>query len=216
MRTSVAPWLATAITVACAGVAFWAWRMLPADAGIPTDKIGLDGVVRHVTAPREILWIMPAASAVVTLALGLSARRRAGEAAAQPLDMTLIAVPGVLLVAGAALAGRAFDPSFNVMRPVAIATGVLLLAIGNYLGKARQNAVFGLRTPWTLADANVWDRTHRFTGAGMVAGGAILVVLGFALSEAHALGLAIALCAALPPIAGVVRSAGLHRRLQRG
>lgn len=216
MRSSIAPWIAALMTAAAAGVALWVQLTLPAGAGLPTQYLGLDGV-RHGQAPREVLWVIPFAAAIVTGALTFGPRRRAGaEAAALPLDMTLIAVPGVLLVAEAAMAGRAFDPAFNVMGPVAIATGVLLVAIGNYLGKARQNAIFGLRTPWTLADATVWDRTHRFTGLGMVLGGLALIALGFLLHDSDALGVSIAACAAIPPLAGIVRSAALHRGLQRG
>ena len=52
--------------------------------------------------------------------------------------------------------------------------GVLLLALlGNVLGKVRRNFWVGVRTPWTLADVRVWERTHRlaawlFTVAGLV------------------------------------------------
>jgi uncharacterized membrane protein len=129
--------------------------------------------------------------------------------------MTMVAVAGLLFVTQNALVGRAFDPAFDVLRPVAAATGVLLLAIGNYLGKARRNAVFGLRTPWTLADATVWDRTHRFTGWAMVAGGLALIGISLVVSRAEALAVAIAICAATPLIAGIVRSAGLYRGLSR-
>src|SRR6185503_8795883 len=98
---------------------------------------------------------------------------------------------------------------FNVLQPVGAATGVLLIAVGNYLGKARRIAVFGVRTPWTLADATVWDRTHRFTGAAMVLGGLVLIALSLLLKDTAVVGLAIALCSAAPPLAGVVRSASI-------
>jgi uncharacterized membrane protein len=46
-----------------------------------------------------------------------------------------------------------------------------LLAIGNQMPKLPRNALFGVRTPWTLRDPRVWERTHRvssylFVGAG--------------------------------------------------
>jgi uncharacterized membrane protein len=130
--------------------------------------------------------------------------------------MTMISVVGVLMVTELALVGRAIDPAFNVLRPVAAAVGVLLIAVGNYLGKARRNAIFGLKTPWTLADDTVWDRTHRFTGLGMVLGGIVLIAIALMVGEATVLGLAIGACAALPPLAGIARSAGLYRQAQRG
>jgi uncharacterized membrane protein len=216
MRLSAATWIAATLVALTVAVALWAWLSLPAGAGVPLNYLGLDGH-RHLASSRTAVWLMPFVSTMVTLGLTAAAARRADvQAAAQPFDMTMIAVAGLLLVTENALVGRAFDPAFNVMGPVAIACGVLLLAIGNYLGKARRNAVFGVRTPWTLADATVWDKTHRFAGRGMVAGGLLLVVLGFVLRDGNALGVAIGACTALPLLAAVVRSAGLHRAIPRG
>ena len=44
------------------------------------------------------------------------------------------------------------------------AIGVLYLVLGNEMGKITRNFFFGIRTPWTLADPTVWDRTHRLAG----------------------------------------------------
>ncbi len=215
MRLTSATWTAIAHTGVALGVAALAWTSLPPGAGVATNYLGFDGV-RHAGVSREILWLLPFVSAIVTLAMMAVRQRLREETAALPLEVTMVAVTGVLLVTEAALVGRAFDPAFNVLRPVAGAVGVLLIAVGNYLGKARRNAIFGVRTPWTLADATVWDRTHRFTGAGMVGGGVVLLVLAILLRDTTALGAAMAVCAAVPPLAGAARSRSLHRDLQRG
>ncbi len=216
MRLSPATLAATLLTVFTTVVAVWAWSMLPPGGGVPVNYLGLDGL-RHTGTSRIALWVMPYASAIVTLGLTLASRRRAfTESAALPLDMTMIAVVGVLMVTQLAIVGRTADPAFNVLRPVAAAVGVLLIAVGNYLGKARRNAVFGIKTPWTLADDTVWDRTHRFTGLAMVLGGVVLIAVSLLVSEAVVLGLAIGVCSALPTLAGIVRSASLARELQRG
>jgi uncharacterized membrane protein len=59
--------------------------------------------------------------------------------------------------------------------------GVFLLFafVGNILGKVRRNFWLGVRTPWTLADAGVWNATHRhaayvYTAAGLVGFVAVL------------------------------------------
>lgn len=214
MRLSPASWMALALTALTTAVAVWAWMSLPVGGGLPLNYLGLDGA-RHKAVSREALWIVPFVSLMVTLGLSTARLRSGAEAAALTLEMVMISVAGLMLVTENALVGRAFDPDFNVLRPVAAATGVLLIAVGNYLGKARRNAIVGLKTPWTLADDTVWDRTHRFTGMGMVLGGLVLIVLALVLKDSVAIGAAIALCAALPPLAGVVRSAGLHRQLTR-
>lgn len=44
------------------------------------------------------------------------------------------------------------------------AFAVLFFVAGHVLGKARQNYMIGIRTPWTLANTVVWDDTHRVGG----------------------------------------------------
>ncbi len=48
----------------------------------------------------------------------------------------------------------------------------VFIVLGNYLGKVRKNFFIGIRTPWTLASDEVWNRTHRL-------GGWIFVLIGF-------------------------------------
>ncbi|WP_366923501.1 DUF1648 domain-containing protein [Metallumcola ferriviriculae] len=49
-------------------------------------------------------------------------------------------------------------------RIVPAGVALLLLVIGNYLGRVRHNYFLGIRTPWTLANEEVWRKTHRLTG----------------------------------------------------
>lgn len=58
---------------------------------------------------------------------------------------------------------------------------LFLALMGNWMGKIRQNFYMGIRTPWTLADTQVWDLTHRAASkiyffGGMI--GAILAAFG--------------------------------------
>jgi uncharacterized membrane protein len=217
MRVTSATWISAGLIAAAFAAALWAWYALPAGAGVPVNYLGLDGV-RHHAVSRTALWLIPLISGFVTVVMTFApgfGMHRDVERGAQVFDMTLISVAGLMLVVEVALIGRAMDPDFNVMRPVAIATGVLLLAVGNYLGKARQNGFIGLKTPWTLANAGVWDKTHRFTGRAMVLGGLVLIVLGVLFREAAVLGAAIAACSALPMLVGAAHSRSLYRALPR-
>ena len=56
--------------------------------------------------------------------------------------------------------------------------GALFVAMGNIMGKLRWNFTVGIRTPWTLADERVWDKTHRFGGRLFVVGGLLLILGG--------------------------------------
>ena len=54
----------------------------------------------------------------------------------------------------------------------------LFVAIGNYLPKCKQNYTMGIKLPWTLADENNWNRTHRFAGPIWVVCGLVIMLCG--------------------------------------
>ena len=60
----------------------------------------------------------------------------------------------------------------------AVAVGLLLIVIGNSLGKFSRNGVIGIRTPWTLADKEVWVRTNRVGGWLVVLAGVVMAATG--------------------------------------
>ncbi len=59
--------------------------------------------------------------------------------------------------------------------------GLVLLVTGNYLPKSRQNYTIGIKLPWTLHDADNWNKTHRLAGYLWMAGGLLLIVCGLVL-----------------------------------
>ena len=54
--------------------------------------------------------------------------------------------------------------------------GLILIVVGNYLPKARQNYTIGIRIPWTLASEENWNRTHRLAGYLWVIGGILMII----------------------------------------
>jgi uncharacterized membrane protein len=41
---------------------------------------------------------------------------------------------------------------------------VLIIGPGNVMPKLPRDGLVGVRTPWTLTDPGVWERTHRVAG----------------------------------------------------
>jgi uncharacterized membrane protein len=81
-----------------------------------------------------------------------------------------IAASFVFVVAVALRAALGLEP--ELFRTLFAGHSLLLVVLGNYLGKIRRNRWVGIRTPWTLADDEVWLRTHRVAGWLLVMGGA--------------------------------------------
>lgn len=95
---------------------------------------------------------------------------------------------------------------------MAMLTGALFVVLGNYMAKVRRNFFIGIRTPWTLADEDVWYRTHRLGGRVFVAAGIALMMVPFAGAAQFPAFIAIALTAAAIP---TVYSYVIYRRMDR-
>lgn len=59
---------------------------------------------------------------------------------------------------------------------VTLLVSILFIVIGNYLPKSRQNYTIGIKLPWTLHDADNWNKTHRVGGVCFIVGGIILFI----------------------------------------
>ena len=81
------------------------------------------------------------------------------------------------LVLGAVIA-KALGWPVEIGEVIAVTMGALFMVLGNYATKVRPNFVYGVRTPWTLSNEAVWDKTHRFAGPAMMLGGLFILVGG--------------------------------------
>lgn len=72
--------------------------------------------------------------------------------------------------------GVALGWPISVPGAIGAGTGVLFMILGNEMPRFQRNWFMGVRTPWTLADPDVWRRTHRVGGRLFVASGLALVV----------------------------------------
>jgi len=68
-----------------------------------------------------------------------------------------------------------------INKPIFIQTMVSLLfiLIGNVMGRFKHNYFVGIKTPWTLANEEVWRKTHRLAAPLWVLGGIINILLAF-------------------------------------
>lgn len=87
--------------------------------------------------------------------------------------MTLFLALHVVFVLAASGRQMAMGPSLSII------LGLMLAVLGNYMGKVRRNFYVGIRTPWTLANEVVWERTHRVGSKIMVAVGLVIAAAGF-------------------------------------
>ncbi len=53
---------------------------------------------------------------------------------------------------------------FNMSQMMTPAFGLLFIVMGFLVERAQQNWFVGIRTPWTLSNSLVWEKTHRLGG----------------------------------------------------
>ncbi len=58
-------------------------------------------------------------------------------------------------------------------RAIAPALGAVFILAGVLLRKARPNWFVGIRTPWTLSSATVWEKTHRLAAPAFIFSGIV-------------------------------------------
>lgn len=93
--------------------------------------------------------------------------------------LVLWLIPAISWFGGAVIYGSALGYVVPVGNLALALLGILFIAIGNYMPKAKQNHTIGIRLPWTLSDEGNWNATHRFAGRVWVIGGALMLLCMF-------------------------------------
>jgi len=89
----------------------------------------------------------------------------------------LMCVMGCLVVYVCTIEAKRLAVSSYMMALVCL----LFVALGNYLPVIKQNYFLGIRTPWTLENEQVWQRTHKLGGKLLFWGGIVLMILSLVL-----------------------------------
>jgi uncharacterized membrane protein len=172
--------LAWGLVATMAALGLWAWVQLPAGARVATH-FNLQGQPDDWSS-SAFAFAFPPLLAAGMLALFRGVARldpRRDNVATSGKAMAVISVFVVLVLAAAqgAVTATALGRQVDVGGLVTFGIGLMLAGMGNVLPKLRSNFFFGIRTPWTLSDEQVWARTHRFAGAVFVASGVLLMAV---------------------------------------
>ena len=103
--------------------------------------------------------------------------------------------------------------SFALSQLMLPALGVLFFAAGSLVEKAQPNWFIGIRTPWTLSNPVVWEKTHHLGGILFKVAGGLTFLSVLAGKEAFWVCITTIMIAALVP---TIYSYLLFQNLQRG
>ncbi len=88
-------------------------------------------------------------------------------------------INGLFLAVTVALSIYSLGYKFNTGYLISGAVGVLIMVVGNYMPKMKQNFFTGIKTPWTVMDEENWNKTHRLGGKLWMIGGSFFILLPF-------------------------------------
>lgn len=124
-----------------------------------------------------VCFVLPFIFAGINLFIYFMPKKTDLPSAMKTINMWIIPVLSVVCIPISLFIAVGQNKPVHVIAPVL--AGILILLAGNYLPKNRQNKAVGIRVPWTLNDADNWNRTHRMAGFLWVISGFVIIILSF-------------------------------------
>jgi len=150
---------------------------------VPTN-FGFDGTV-NAYGPRYtiiLLALLPAfMGALLQFLPRIDPRRQAYAKFQKYYDFFALFMTVFMTVVFFVIVTEILYPgTVSIGRIMTAMIACMFIVIGNMMGKIKHNYLFGIKTPWTLADPDVWVRTHSL-------GGKIWFILGILMLPASLL-----------------------------
>ena len=140
--------------------------------------------VTKAVAAFGLPLILTAVNIISKIRLMNDPKREGASSAMRAVYMWL--VPSISLVAIPIALFMAMGVNIPITIIFPVIVGIVFILFGNYLPKSRQNYVIGIKLPWTLHNANNWNKTHRMAGYLWILGGIALIVSSFITHESSA------------------------------
>jgi uncharacterized membrane protein len=165
------------ITLLSLAVSAWAYPRLP--AAVPSHW-NAHGEVNGYTTPLGAALLLPAiilgSGLLLVFLPGIDPLRK-NYAAFQGVyywfvlafSLYMAYLHGLILFAG-------LGYPFNMNRMLLPAVGLFFILAGFLVERAKPNWFVGIRTPWTLSNPVVWEKTHRLGGLLFKISGAITLL----------------------------------------
>ena len=147
------------------------------------------GEVDDYGAKAAVVFGMPAFLAAINVICQFitlaDPKRSNADAKVRTLIFWLVPLVSLVMNTGTILVGLGEELSVERIAPVLV--GLILVVIGNYMPKVKQNYTIGIKVPWTLHSEENWRRTHRLGGWMFMLSGIVMMLSVVAASEIFAL-----------------------------
>lgn len=167
--------LTSLLTLLPLGIGLYAWNQLPDPM---TTHFDIHGMANGYSSKPFAIFFLP------LFLLGIQwfcifitfADPRKQNISSKIFTLILWIIPIISLITGLSVYAYNLGYSIPIEISSEILIGLLLLILGNYLPKTKQNYTIGIKLPWTLDNEENWNRTHRLAGFVWVMGGIVILI----------------------------------------
>lgn len=159
------------------------YRQLPEQ--IPTHW-NLDGTVTYSVKANSWLLVLigPVLAVLFDIMPKIDPRRNNYRRFGKYYDGFCIFMMIFLFIMNGITLSEAFYPGkISVSKTIMLLLSVLFIFMGNIMPKIKSNFYFGIKTPWTLSNEDIWCKTHRLTGQLFFWSGFVLLFATFLVSD---------------------------------
>ena len=180
--------LATGLSVATYGalpsLVYPDWsRLFPIDAR--DEGMGRVGLAVLFPVLSALVWAL-----MEFLARFHGARALPEQRVASPVDrfeptyhIVVLGVVSLVVLMQVTLVASALAWPEWTFKTIGVTLGAGLFLVGNLMPRVRPNWIVGIRTRATLADAQLWMRTHRYFGGLLMLSGVVVMAIGVMVSR---------------------------------
>lgn len=150
------------------------------------------GEVDSIGSKWNMLWVgfMPLAIYfLLYLIPKIDPKKENFKTHAKTYNITMLSIILFMVLVNWMVVISAMGVDFNTSLWVPLGIGALFIIIGNFMPRIKSNYMFGIRTPWTLANDVVWQKTHKLGGWVFTIMGFMLVVSSFLSTEILVIGI---------------------------
>jgi uncharacterized membrane protein len=165
-------WIPVLLVLAAVGASAAVYHTLPETIVIHWDLQGNpNGWSSRVVGAFAMPLVMVGVYAMMRFLPLVDPRRENYEKFQGTYEGLILTIMVFLLAIHIIVLRSAMGHPVAMQKVMPLSMGMLFIAIGNLLPRARSNFFVGIRTPWTLSSEKSWERTHR-------AGGYVFVLIG--------------------------------------
>jgi uncharacterized membrane protein len=165
------------------------------------------GVVDGWMLKEEGIWLIPAIALLIMLVFQLLPRidpkKENYSSFAGAWNIMQVTMVVFFAYVYSLQMDAALHPADSILvgRNILLGVGALFIVMGFLLPRIRQNFFIGIRTPWTISDANNWSKTHALGGKMFVIGGLLTLVMAWMIPARIFPFIIILFCIVLIPVA---------------